>query len=205
MFSGGERFRLALALIILQKPNVLLLDEPTNHLDMEMRYALTRALQSFEGSMVLVSHDRSLLTAVCDQLYLIHDGALSEFDSDLEDYSNQLLARTASSGSGSSKLFASRKQRRREEADERNRQAALKKQLVDKLKSLETQLNRLQGETARLEETLAQTGLYEECAKDELLGYLHEQAIASKDMMRVEEEWLTVSTKLEAFTETDAS
>ena len=205
LFSGGERSRLALALIIWQKPNVLLLDEPTNHLDMEMRYALTRALQSFEGSMVLVSHDRSLLTAVCDQLYLIHDGALSEFDSDLEDYSNQLLARTASSGSGSSKLIASRKQRRREEADERNHQAALKKPLVDKLKSLETQLNRLQGETARLEETLAQTGLYEECAKDELLGYLHEQAIASKDMMRVEEEWLTVSTKLEAFTETDAS
>ena len=102
-------------------------------------------------------------------------------------------------------MIASRKQRRREEADERNRQAALKKPLVDKLKSLETQLNRLQGETARLEETLAQTGLYEECAKDELLGYLREQAIASKDMMRVEEEWLTVSTKLEAFTETDAS
>ena len=205
LFSGGERSRLALALIIWQKPNVLLLDEPTNHLDMEMRYALTRALQSFEGSMVLVSHDRSLLTAVCDQLYLIHGGVLSEFDSDLEDYSNQLLAKTSSSDSGSSKLIASRKQRRREEADERNRQAAFKKPLIDKLKSLETQLNRLQGETAGLEETLAQTYLYEECAKDELLGYLHEQAIVSKDMMRVEEEWLTVSTKLEEFTETDAS
>ena len=155
--------------------------------------------------MVLVSHDRSLLTAVCDQLYLIHGGALSEFESDLDDYSNQLLAKTPSSDAGSSKIMASRKQRRREEADERNRQAALKKPLVDKLKSLEMQLNRSQIETDRIEETLAQSYLYEEGAKDELIGYLHEQALASKDKMRIEEEWLTISSKLEALKDVSAS
>ncbi|MBT6184503.1 MAG: ATP-binding cassette domain-containing protein, partial [Betaproteobacteria bacterium] len=168
-FSGGERSRLALAIIIWQKPNVLLLDEPTNHLDMEMRYALTLALQSFDGAMVLVSHDRTLLTSVCDQLYLIHDKGLTEFHSDLEDYSAQLLSKTSSAESVGSRSVSSRKERRREEAGERNRVATIKKPLIKKIKVLETQLTRLQAETARLENILAQSDLYDEEQKSNLL------------------------------------
>jgi len=197
LFSGGERSRLALALIIWQKPNVLLLDEPTNHLDMDMRYALTRALQTFEGSMVLVSHDRSLLSTVCDQLYLIHEGKLTEFDSDLDDYSSQLLAKSVGSDSGASKPLGSRKERRREEADKRNRQSALKKPILAKLRVIEKRLSRLQVEKERIENTLAETHLYEEEAKEELLGYLHDQAVVSREVNDAEEEWLRISAELE--------
>ena len=197
LFSGGERSRLALALIIWQKPNVLLLDEPTNHLDMDMRYALTRALQTFEGSMVLVSHDRSLLSTVCDQLYLIHEGKLTEFDSDLEEYSSQLLAKSVGSDSGASKPLGSRKERRREEADKRNRQSALKKPILAKLRVIEKRLSRLQVEKERIENTLAETHLYEEEAKEELLGYLHDQAVVSREVNDAEEEWLRISAELE--------
>ena len=197
MFSGGDRTRLALALIIWQKPNVLLLDEPTNHLDMDMRYALTRALQTFEGSMVLVSHDRSLLSTVCDQLYLIHECKLTEFDSDLEVYSSQLLAKSGGSDFGASKSLGSRKERRREEADTRNRQSALKKPILAKLRVIEKRLSRLQVEKERIENTLAETHLYEEEAKEELLGYLHDQALVSKEINDAEEEWLRISSELE--------
>lgn len=196
-FSGGERSRLALAIIIWQKPNVLLLDEPTNHLDMEMRYALTLALQSFDGAMVLVSHDRTLLTSVCDQLYLIHDKALTEFHSDLEDYSAQLLSKTSSAESVGSRSVSSRKERRREEAGERNRVATIKKPLIKKIKVLETQLTRLQAETARLENILAQSDLYDEEQKSNLLEYLYEQASVAREMSQVEEDWLAASTQLE--------
>jgi ATP-binding cassette subfamily F protein 3 len=196
-FSGGERSRLALAIIIWQKPNVLLLDEPTNHLDMEMRYALTLALQSFDGAMVLVSHDRTLLTSVCDQLYLIHDKALTEFHSDLEDYSAQLLSKTSSAESVGSRSVSSRKERRREEAGERNRVATIKKPLIKKIKVLETQLTRLQAETARLENILAQSDLYDEEQKSNLLEYLYEQASVAREMGQVEEDWLAASTQLE--------
>ena len=196
-FSGGERSRLALAIIIWQKPNVLLLDEPTNHLDMEMRYALTLALQSFDGAMVLVSHDRTLLTSVCDQLYLIHDKGLTEFHSDLEDYSAQLLSKTSSAESVGSRSVSSRKERRREEAGERNRVATIKKPLIKKIKVLETQLTRLQAETARLENILAQSDLYDEEQKSNLLEYLYEQASVAREMGQVEEDWLAASTQLE--------
>ena len=196
-FSGGERSRLALAIIIWQKPNVLLLDEPTNHLDMEMRYALTLALQSFDGAMVLVSHDRTLLTSVCDQLYLIHDKGLTEFHSDLEDYSAQLLSKTSSAESIGSRSVSSRKERRREEAGERNRVATIKKPLIKKIKVLETQLTRLQAETTRLENILAQSDLYDEEQKSNLLEYLFEQASVAREMSQVEEDWLAASTQLE--------
>lgn len=89
-FSGGERARLALALIVWQRPNVLILDEPTNHLDLDMRHALTMALQDFEGAVVLVSHERQLIATVCDELLLVHAGRCSEFEGDLQDYAKWL-------------------------------------------------------------------------------------------------------------------
>jgi ATP-binding cassette subfamily F protein 3 len=164
---------------------------------MEMRYALTLALQSFDGAMVLVSHDRTLLTSVCDQLYLIHDKALTEFHSDLEDYSAQLLSKTSSAESVGSRSVSSRKERRREEAGERNRVATIKKPLIKKIKVLETQLTRLQAETARLENILAQSDLYDEEQKSNLLEYLYEQASVAREMSQVEEDWLAASTQLE--------
>jgi len=90
LFSGGERARLTLALIVWQRPNVLVLDEPTNHLDLQMRQALTIALQGFEGAVVLVSHDRELIANVCDELFLVHDGIIEEFDGDISDYGKWL-------------------------------------------------------------------------------------------------------------------
>ncbi len=89
-FSGGERARLALALIVWQRPNVLILDEPTNHLDLDMRHALTMALQDFEGAVVLVSHERQLIASVCDELLLVHNGQCREFDGDLVAYADWL-------------------------------------------------------------------------------------------------------------------
>lgn len=90
LFSGGERARLTLALIVWQRPNVLVLDEPTNHLDLQMRQALTIALQGFKGAVVLVSHDRELIANVCDELFLVHDGQIDEFDGDISDYGKWL-------------------------------------------------------------------------------------------------------------------
>ncbi|WP_296238956.1 ABC-F family ATP-binding cassette domain-containing protein [Psychrobacter sp. UBA5136] len=90
LFSGGERARLTLALIVWQRPNVLVLDEPTNHLDLQMRQALTLALQGFKGAVVLVSHDRELIANVCDELFLVHDGQIDEFDGDISDYGKWL-------------------------------------------------------------------------------------------------------------------
>lgn len=89
-FSGGERARLALALIVWQRPNVLILDEPTNHLDLDMRHALSMALQDFEGAVVLVSHERQLIASVCDELLLVHGGKCTEFEGDLQDYAKWL-------------------------------------------------------------------------------------------------------------------
>ena len=99
-FSGGEKSRLALALLVRRRPNLLLLDEPTNHLDLEMRHALTKALAEYEGSLVLVSHDRALLRTVCDGFLLVVDGGAREFEGDLEDYLAWLEALRASQVSG---------------------------------------------------------------------------------------------------------
>ena len=92
-FSGGEKARLALALIVWQRPNLLLLDEPTNHLDLVTREALAMALNGFEGALLLVSHDRALLRAVCDEFWLVADGRVEPFDGDLDDYQRWLLDR----------------------------------------------------------------------------------------------------------------
>src|SRR5690554_3614775 len=124
-FSGGEKARLVLALLVYQRPNLLLLDEPTNHLDLDMRDALTLALQDFEGAMVLVSHDRHLLRTVCDRFLLVSDGRAEDFDGDLDDYRQWLASRrnvaAAAAGSAGDNSAAARKDKRREAAEQRNR------------------------------------------------------------------------------------
>jgi ATP-binding cassette subfamily F protein 3 len=116
-FSGGERARLALAILVAERPNLLLLDEPTNHLDFEMRHSLITALQGFAGAVIVVSHDRGLLRSVCDQFWLVADGLVSDFDGDLEDYSNWLEKRsgaTATPAAPRARGEGKRKQRRAE-------------------------------------------------------------------------------------------
>ena len=199
LFSGGERSRLALAMIIWQKPNVLLLDEPTNHLDMQMRYALTRALQTFEGAMVLVSHDRSLLGAVCDEFRLIHDGALQFFDHDLDEYSTFLLSKSLTKKITNSETDEiSRKERRRVEAEERNRSSAQRRPIEQRLKRIETKLERLNADKIELEKALAEPHLYEESEKDNLSEALWKSATVQKELDALEDEWMTLSSELES-------
>jgi len=186
-------------MIIWQKPNVLLLDEPTNHLDMQMRYALTRALQTFEGAMVLVSHDRSLLGAVCDEFRLIHDGALQFFDHDLDEYSTFLLSKSLTKKMVDSETDEiSRKERRRLEAEERNRSSAQRRPIEQRLKRIETKLERLNADKVELEKTLADPHLYEESEKDNLSEALWKSATVQKELDALEGEWMTLSSELES-------
>ena len=195
-FSGGERSRLALALIAWQRPNVLLLDEPTNHLDIEMRYALTQALQEYEGAMVLVSHDRSLLRSSCDQLFLVHNGAVREFEDDLEGYT-RLLAASASQDLQTSRDSVSRREQRRIEAEARADASALRRPLEKELRRLEQEIDQCSREKVRLENLIASPDLYEDSRKGQLREYLLEQARVSKELDRAEAHWLELTTRLE--------
>ena len=199
-FSGGERARLTLALIIWQRPNLLLLDEPTNHLDLEMREALTIALQEFEGAMVLVSHDRHLLRATTDMLLLVADGTCAPFDGDLDDYREWLAARRrladraeARPGAG-----ASRRERRRLDAYERDRLSARRKPLENELKALERELERLAQEKRRLENLIADPNSY--CAenREQLKGSLLDQSRIMAQLQAAEERWLELQARLES-------
>jgi ATP-binding cassette, subfamily F, member 3 len=197
-FSGGEKSRLALALIAWQRPNVLLLDEPTNHLDIEMRLALTQALQDYDGAMVLVSHDRSLLRAACDQLYLVEGGRVREFDGDLDDYTRHL----ASGGGGEAQApqggGQSRKAQRRIEAEARAQASNRRKPVESELRKLETEMQRLGVEKERLEKRMAAPDLYDDARKDDLKQCLQEQARIARRLAEAEERWLALSAELEA-------
>ncbi|MCW8874222.1 MAG: ATP-binding cassette domain-containing protein, partial [Gammaproteobacteria bacterium] len=198
-FSGGEKARLVLALLVYQRPNLLLLDEPTNHLDLEMRLALSLALQDYQGAMVIVSHDRHLLRTVTDQFYVVHQGGLEAFDGDLEDYRQYLAAREAEEDRGGDTSSpehsaAARKDRRRDEAEQRKRLQPLRKEL----QRLEAELDKLAAAKARLDEQLADTGLYEEGQKERLKALLLEQAGLERRLAETEEAWLTAGEALEA-------
>jgi len=198
--SGGEKARLVLALLTYQAPNLLLLDEPTNHLDLEMRHALTLALQDFAGAMILVSHDRHLLRIVTDTLLLVTQGTVRPFDGDLEDYREWLTAgdqaRTPEDNA-SEHSSAARKHRRRQEAAERQRLKPLRAEL----QRLETALERLTGEKTRLEQTLADPSLYETSEKERLKALLAEQVRVQRALGDAETAWLSASEALEAATE----
>ena len=183
-FSGGQKARLVLALLIWQRPNLLLLDEPTNHLDLEMRLALNQALQGFEGSVILVSHDRHLLRSVCDDLWLVDGGHLQNFDGDLDDYPAWLARRKATSAEVAvpdGKLLDRRQ---------------LKTQL-NRLKKLETEMASLTAACAGLEQQLGEQSIYQAENRDQLKASLAEQAQKSKQLAQVEEEWLNLSEAIE--------
>ncbi len=202
-FSGGEKARLALALIIWQKPNLLLLDEPTNNLDLETRHALTMALAQFEGTLLLVSHDRHLLRATTEEFMLVADGKLIPFDGDLDDYRNWLVRKAATqraasqSGNGSDAPGVNRKAQRRADAQARQRLAQQRKPLQKKLEKLDQELERLSAEKARLETLLADTTTYEDKNKALLAEGLQKQAQVHARLAEVEERWLEVHEQLE--------
>jgi ATP-binding cassette, subfamily F, member 3 len=194
--SGGEKSRLALALIVWQRPNLLLLDEPTNHLDLEMRHALTLGLQDYEGALVLVSHDRSLLRATADELWLVDEGCVVEFDGDLEDYAKRLRAKEQGQDV-SAEPAVSRKEQKRLEAEERNRRFAQRKPLEVRIKSAEKEIEMLGAERLRLEKMIAAPDMYGDARKDDLKRCLLEQAQVAKKLQGAEERWLALSAELE--------
>ncbi|MCT8592221.1 ABC transporter ATP-binding protein [Glaesserella parasuis] len=202
-FSGGEKARLVLALIVWQRPNLLLLDEPTNHLHLDMRQALTEALTQYEGSLVIVSHDRHLLRSTVNEFYLVHDGKVEEFNGDLEDYQkwlNELNAQlefakkadnpTACHNENSA---VNRKEQKRQEAELRQQAAPLRK----KLTQLEKELEKLTASLTTLEETLASPEIYDVENKAKLTDILAKRVATKKQLEEVEMEWLEVQEQLE--------
>jgi ATP-binding cassette subfamily F protein 3 len=212
-FSGGEKARLALAMIVWQRPNLLLLDEPTNHLDLETREALTVALAQFEGTLVLVSHDRHLLRATTDQFLIVADGQLQPFDGDLDDYRDWLFktklapseqsvplpepAKAAPSVSATV-MPADRRDQKRREAGQRQRQSTARKPLETRLKRLEEKIAGLNSKKADLDKLLADPGLYGEGRKDALKTALLDQAWVARELEQLEAEWIGLQEQLEA-------
>jgi len=202
-FSGGEKSRLALALLIWRQPNLLLLDEPTNHLDLEMRHALTLALQDFEGAMVLVSHDRALLRATCDRFLLVDAGRIQAFDGDLDDYRDWLASRRAEASAAAqcpqrNADKASRKADRAQAANERQSRLAARRPLVKEREQLERRLAGWQGEKKLLDERLAAPDLYSGGNSALLRDLLKHQAELAASIDAAELRWLEIEEALEA-------
>lgn len=197
-FSGGEKARLALAMLVWQKPNLLLLDEPTNHLDLDMRHALTVALQSFQGAMILVSHDRSLIEATTDQFLLIHSGSLKAFDGDLNDYRAWRLAQeNALAAPAQSAQSQNRKDVKRLEAQMRQERAKRSKPIQQKIDQAEKQIALLQTQQTQCDEFLAQENAYLPENKARLQEVLAQAAEIKVKLQDLEENWLVWQDELE--------
>lgn len=200
-FSGGEKARLTLALLVRQRPNLMLLDEPTNHLDIEMREALTEALQDYEGALIVVAHDRHLLRATADELWLVDQGRLAAFDGDLDDYRDWVRAgRTRDDSATAGKRgggMPDRKTQKRAAAAERQRLSDLRKPLQSKLADLEAQLQALETEKRDLETWLASADAYDESNKEQLIAVLERQGDLTWQLARAEEQWLELQGQLE--------
>ncbi len=201
-FSGGEKSRLALALLIWQQPNLLLLDEPTNHLDLEMRHALTLALQDFDGAMVLVSHDRALLAATCDRFLLVDGGRVQPFDGDLDDYRDWLAAQRSAAIAEAAcpdrtADKAQRKAERQQAAADRQAKLAARRPLMKEVEQLEKKLASWQGEKKLLDERLADPALYADAGSPLLQDLLKRQGQLAGDIDAAEMRWLEVHEALD--------
>ena len=200
-FSGGEKARLALALIIYQKPNLLLLDEPTNHLDLEMRHALTVALQEYSGAMVIVSHDRHLLKTVTDELIMVSHGVAEPYQGDLDDYAKWIQERNrqqeqqerASDDATPDAQPLSRKEKRRLQAEKRRKLQPLRNRVV----KLEKQLDSLTERKNQLELQLADTQLYSDENKETLKSVLQQKQQLDAELLNVETQWLEATESYE--------
>ena len=192
-FSGGEKARLALALIVWQRPNLLLLDEPTNHLDIDMREALAQALTDFEGALVVVAHDRALLSAATDQWMLVADGRVAPFEGGLDDYkewARQYHRRREGRQDPREESAQSRKQERRAEAAQRQREADARKPFEKRLAAIEAELKALEAEATQVEAWLASSEAYEETQRESLQAASRRNAEITERVSRLEEDWL---------------
>ena len=215
-FSGGEKARLALALIVWQRPNLLLLDEPTNHLDLETREALTEALAQFDGTLVLVSHDRHLLRATTDEFLIVADGQLKPFDGDLDDYRDWLFKTKAQASTHTSPApskavahAASHTPRstsdsgmpsgqKRGTTEQRQQPIGKRKPLEKRLQQIEQQIGQLHQQKQQIESMLADGSLYVEQRKHDLQQLLQQQSECQRTLEQVEDEWLQLQAALDA-------
>ncbi|MGH8467111.1 MAG: ATP-binding cassette domain-containing protein, partial [Pseudomonas sp.] len=196
-FSGGEKARLALALIAWERPNLLLLDEPTNHLDLEMRLALTMALQEFSGAVLVVSHDRHLLKSTTDDFLLVADGKVETFDGDLDDYTRWLVEyrqRNAPVSTAPVNADKTDKKAQRQAAAALRQQLAPHKREADKL---ERELGVLHEQLAKVDASLGDSAIYEAARKDELRDLLAQQAKLKVREAELEEAWMAALEQLE--------
>jgi ATP-binding cassette subfamily F protein 3 len=202
-FSGGEKSRLALALLIWTRPNLLLLDEPTNHLDLEMRHALTLALQDYQGGVILVSHDRALLRATCDNFILVAHGAAEAFDGDLDDY-KAWLATQKSGNATPAPLLASEPVANNSYAQnkaERQARILARRPLLKECGQIEAHLEKWNTEKAHIDTRLNEPQLYENADKAELQNLLKKQAELSQNIEEAELRWLMIHEELEVLPE----
>ncbi|MFQ0971552.1 ABC transporter ATP-binding protein [Gilliamella sp. ESL0232] len=206
-FSGGEKARLVLALIVWQKPNLLLLDEPTNHLDLDMRQALTEALIDFDGALVVVSHDRHLLRSTTDEFYLVHDHKVEPFDGDLDDYQKWLAEAQKNDNQSNDEINSpkkentsnisaqDRKEQKRKQAELRAQMQPIKKQLQKE----EQMLDKLTHQLKQIEEQLSDPAIYDASKKNELTTLLLEQSQLKNQLEETELQWLELQQQLESF------
>ena len=201
-FSGGEKARLVLALIVWQRPNLLLLDEPTNHLDLDMRQALTEALVDYEGSLVVVSHDRHLLRNTVEEFYLVHDKQVEEFKGDLDDYQKWLTEQNSQLISKSNDEIEvtenatsnqNRKEQKRREAELRQQTAPFRKKIVQ----LEDKMDKYSQQLVEIENQLSDSELYNAENKEKLTALLNEQVTVKKSLEIVEADWMIAQETLE--------
>ncbi|MDX1334368.1 MAG: ATP-binding cassette domain-containing protein [Gammaproteobacteria bacterium] len=207
-FSGGEKARLVLALLVYTRPNLLLLDEPTNHLDLDMRHALTVALQGYEGAVIVVSHDRHLLRTVTDDFWMIVDGRLESLKGGLEEYAARLASRDQGDINESvpvqdltENTQAARKDKKRREAELRQRS----KPLRDAIARADATMQKVNQRLEEIEKQLAQPEIYEEASKDQLQSLLKERGELGQTLQEAEESWMQSSEELEALTTEEES
>jgi ATP-binding cassette subfamily F protein 3 len=193
-FSGGERARLVLALLVAQRPNLLLLDEPTNHLDLEMRHALGMALQDYSGALIVVAHDRHLIRSVADALWLVADGRVAPFDGDLDDYARLLSQPSTSPEEPQAATPAdARRARKRLEAERRNQLSPLRAAVRD----LETEIAQLERERGANDAILADAALYQPERRNELMQQLAKRAELAQALSAAESRWIVACEALE--------
>ncbi len=199
-FSGGEKARLVLALMIRQGPNLLLLDEPTNHLDLEMRQALSVALVEYSGALVVISHDRHLLRSVCDELLIVHDGRVERFTESLDDYPAWIREQEEKADKAELKwqdapeTKLNKKQQRQEQAERRKRL----KPLYDAVRDLEKQLTSCRSKLADFDRRLADESIYADASRtDEIKQLVQDQGLVRSEIDALEWQWLEASENLE--------
>ena len=202
-FSGGEKSRLALALLIWTRPNLLLLDEPTNHLDLEMRHALTLALQDYQGGVILVSHDRALLRATCDNFILVAHGAAEAFDGDLDDYKTWLATQKAGNATPAPLLASEPVANNSYAQQKQDRQARIlaRRPLLKECGQIEAHLEKWNTEKAHIDTRLNEPQLYENADKSELQNLLKKQAELTQNIEEAELRWLMIHEQLEVLPE----